>query len=433
MKYTLTKNGQLGLFIVFLICCQICSSTIHAQDVTAPYIKSVKLYKPGDQTSFPMINLNSSDVLELDFDDISNEYKNYYYSLVLCNADWSPGMLHSFEYINGFENTRITTYRNSSIANTRYIYYQAFIPDHNSLPNKAGNYLLKVFLDNDTSRLVFTRRMVIVDNQANIAAQVLQPFNSALYQNDQKLQLSVRTGNRIQAYSPSDIKVTVLQNNNWNTSLFLDRPTIFRGNYYEYSDDEKTSMPAGREFRWVDLRSLRLMSDRMLRMDNRGDTTKVFMKPDPPRVGMPYVYYKDLNGSYTIESIDNVNPFWQADYAYVHFTYFPPGNRAFEGKDVFIMGEMTNYGSDTSAKMVFNAERGAYEKTLFLKQGYYNYLYTTQPINGKGYPDFTETEGNYTNTENTYTILVYFRPFGARYDSVIGFAMVSSLFQKGGL
>jgi hypothetical protein len=148
---------------------------------------------------------------------------------------------------------------------------------------------------------------------------------------------------------------------------------------------------------------------------------------------MPYVYYKDLNGSFTIESLENINPFWQADYAYVHFTYFSPGNRALEGKDVFITGEMTNYGRDTSAKMIFNAERGAYEKTLFLKQGYYNYIYTTQPINGKGYPDFTETEGNYTNTENTYTILVYFRPFGARYDSVIGFTVISSLFQRNGL
>jgi hypothetical protein len=433
MKYTLPKNRQHGHFIALLICCQLSFAAVHAQDVTAPYIKSVKLYKPGDQTSFPIINLNSSDVLELDFDDISNEYKNYYYTLELRNADWSSGMLHSFEYTNGFENTRITTYRNSSIANTRYIYYQAFIPDHNSMPNKSGNYLLKVFLDNDTSRLVFTRRMVIVDNQANIKTQIQQPFNAVLYKTAQKLQISVQTGNRIQAYGPSDIKVAVLQNNNWNTSLFLDQPTIYRGNYYEYGDDEKTSMPAGREFRWVDLRSSRLISDRMLRMDNKGDTTFVFMKPDPPRAGMPYVYYKDLNGSFTIESIENINPFWQADYAYVHFTYFPPGNRALEGKDVIIMGEMTNYGSDTSAKMVFNAERGAYEKTLFLKQGYYNYIYTTQPINGKGYPDFTETEGNYTNTENTYTILVYFRPFGARYDSVVGYTIISSLFQRNGL
>jgi len=85
MKYTLTKNRL--LWLATLICSQLCYSVVNGQDVTAPYIKSVKLYKPGDQTSFPIINLNSSDVLELDFDDISNEFKNYYYSLQLCDAN----------------------------------------------------------------------------------------------------------------------------------------------------------------------------------------------------------------------------------------------------------------------------------------------------------------------------------------------------------
>ncbi|HEU0065417.1 MAG TPA: DUF5103 domain-containing protein, partial [Flavisolibacter sp.] len=226
------------------------------------------------------------------------------------------------------------------------------------------------------------------------------------------------------------IKVTVLQNKNWKTSLLLDKPTLFRGNYYEYNDEDKTTFPAGREYRWIDLRSLRLMSDRMQRMDNKGDTTTVIVKPDPSRASQRYIYYADLNGSYTIESLENINPFWQADYAYVHFSFFPPDNRPFEGKDVYLTGEITNYGEDNSGKMSFNQERGAYEKTLLLKQGFYNYIYTTIPANGSGYPDLSETEGNYWSTENTYIVLVYFRPFGARYDSVIGYTQVSSLFQK---
>lgn len=404
--------------------------------VSGPYgksIHSIKLYKPGDQASFPVMMLNSSDVLELHFDDLEADVKNYYYSFQLCNADWTPSILNTFEYTKGFQNVRITNYRNSSLSTTRYTHYQASFPDRNSYPTKSGNYLLKVFLNGDTSRLAFTRRFVIVENKTSVAAQVQQPFNSRLFKTDQKLQIAVKTDNRIQLFSPTDLKVVVLQNNNWQTSRLLDRPTIYRGNYYEYSDEEITSMPAGKEFRWVDLRSFRLKGDRVHEISSSKDSVFVTVKPDPSRNGQAYVYYRDLNGSYTLEALENINPFWQSDYAKVNFSYFPPGNKPFEGQDLYMFGEMTNYAWDNSGKMEFNKNRGAYEKTMFLKQGYYNYNYATRPTDKNGYPDFSQTEGNYWGTENSYTVLVYYRPFGARADELIGFTSLNSMLHRAGL
>lgn len=399
-----------------------------AQDDWGSAIHSAKLYKSGDQTSLPIISLGSIEALELHFDDLDNRYKNYYYTFQLCNADWSPTLLHPFEYIKGFQNARITNYRNSSLATVRYMHYQAAVPDRNCYPSKSGNYLLKVFLDNDTSKLVFTKRMVVIDNKAAIAAQIQQPYNSTLFRTAQKLSITIQTDSRVQILNPSDIKVVILQNNNWQTSYFLDRPTIYRGNYYEYSDEAITSFPALKEFRWLDLRSLRLLSDRMLNMDTHSDTTSVDVKPDPVRSGQTYVYYRDLNGSYTVETLEGVNPYWQGDYARVRFSYFPPNNHAYEGSDLYLFGEFTNYGSDDSGKMEFNKDRGAYEKTMFLKQGYYSYLYATQPYGKHAYPDFSQTEGNYYGTENSYTVLVYYRSFGDRADELIGYSQLNSSF-----
>lgn len=398
-----------------------------------PNIHAVKLYKSGDLASFPVLALNSNETLQLQFDDLDADVKTYYYSFVLCNADWTPSLLRTFEYTKGFQNVRITDYRNSSIAFTRYTHYQASVPDRNSAPNRSGNYILKVFVNGDTSQLAFTRRFVVVDNKAVVQAQIQQPFNSRLYNTAQKVQIGVKTDSRVQVFSPTDIKVVVLQNNNWHTALSMDRPTLYRGNYYEYTDESLTSFPALKEFRWIDLRSFRLKSDRVQRIEGRGNTTDIYIKPETQRSSQAYVYYRDLNGSYTIEALENINPFWQGDFATVHFSYFPPNNRAIEGQDVYLFGELTNYGMDTSGKMSFNAEKGAYEKTLLLKQGYYNYLYATLPINKKGYPDFSVTEGNYWGTENSYTVLVYYRPFGARADELIGYSSLSSIFQRQGL
>lgn len=406
------------------------ASVAFAQDrILDPDIKSVKLYRYGDQTSFPVISLNSTEGLELHFDDLDNHVKNYYYTFQLCNADWSPSMLHPFEYIKGFQNARITTYRHSSLATTRYIHYQVNIPDRNCYPSLSGNYLLKVFLDNDTNKLVFTKRMVVADARASVAAQILQPFNSTLFQTGQRLSVVVQTDNRIQVLSPSDIKVAILQNNNWQTSVFINRPTIYRGNYYEYSDESQTSFQALKEFRWIDLRSLRLQSDRMQDINNHGDTVKVTVKPDPERKSQVYVYYRDLDGRYTIETMESINPFWQGDYAMVHFSYIPPGNKPFPDKDLYLFGEFTHYASDSSGRMNFNKETGAYEKTMFLKQGFYNYLYALKS-DSNAYPDFSTTEGNYYGTENNYIVLVYYRPFGSRADEVIAYTSVNSFFQR---
>jgi hypothetical protein len=131
---------------------------------------------------------------------------------------------------------------------------------------------------------------------------------------------------------------------------------------------------------------------------------------------------------YFIETLDNFNPLWQADYAIVHFTFVPSGNSPYVNKELYLFGQLTNYGRDPEAKMRFNAEKGVYETAILLKQGYYDVGYATLEQNrGKASFVFDETEGNYWETENNYMILVYYRPLGGRYDQLVGFARLNSL------
>ena len=415
------------LFLVFVLHAQI------PDHVYRSNIHSITFTKTGDPYSYPVMSLNSGEQFDLNFDDLDADVKTYYFTYQLCNADWTPSTLFTFDYIKGFQNVRISTYRNSSIAFTRYTHYQAQLPDRNCIPTRSGNYLLKVFLDGDTSKLVFTKRFLVVDNKASIAAQVQQPFNAQWFRTYQKLQVAITLNSNINVFNQQDAKVVIIQNYAWPNALYLDRPNIFRGNYFEYNDEATTSFQAGREWRWIDLRSLRLMSDRMQRIEKKGNLTEVYVKPDAERQQQPYIYYRDLDGLFTIETTDNVNPYWQGDYAHVHFSFFPSGNRPYEGKKVHLYGAFTNFTPDDSSRMIFNEEKGAYEKTLFLKQGYYNYSYVTVPDNSSaGHISFENTEGNYWGTENLYMVLVYYRSFGSRADELIGYTTLSSIFQRSG-
>ena len=142
------------LLLFLLIISTTCGYSQLADHIFNPNIRSVKLFNYGDIYSYPVMNLHGKDQFELHFDDLEGDVKSYYYSYQLCNADWTPSNLFTYDYIKGFQSNRISTYRTSSLVSTRYTHYQAILPDRNCMPSRSGNYLLKVFINDDTSRLV---------------------------------------------------------------------------------------------------------------------------------------------------------------------------------------------------------------------------------------------------------------------------------------
>ncbi|MCW3087328.1 MAG: hypothetical protein JWQ78_714, partial [Sediminibacterium sp.] len=138
-------------------------------------------------------------------------------------------------------------------------------------------------------------------------------------------------------------------------------------------------------------------------------------------------FFRDRNGWDGINTTESVNPWWQGDYANVHFTFAPANNQPFAGKNVYLMGEMTGNQVGDTSKMEYDALRGVYIKTLFLKQGYYSYTYVTKDIrNPSPHADASLTDGNYWETENEYTVLFYHRPFSARHDELVAVTTINS-------
>lgn len=425
--------GQVKIFGLLLF--SICALSSEAQIPEAVYssrIRSVQLYPYGNQLGYPIIRLGGSDQLELHFDDLDADLKNYSYTYQLCNADWTPAMLSHFDFIKGFSQTRISAYRNSSIALTRYTHYQATLPDRNCVPSRSGNYILKVFLNGDTSRLVFTKRMLVIQERATVGAQVQQPFNGLYFKTHQKIQFNVNLNDGVDVMNPQQqIKIAILQNYRWDNALTGLRPTFFSRRTLEYNTENDALFPAGKEWRWVDLRSFRFQSERVADAKYSNTGTEIFVRTDGERTQQRFNFYRDSNGFYALGPSENINPLWQSDYATVHFSFAPQGNQPYVGKDVYLFGALTNYNLGESAKMTFNSEKGVYETSLFLKQGYYDYMYITVDANDpKKAASFETTEGNLWETENEYMILVYYRPLAGRADELIGIARLNSLVRR---
>ena len=413
----------IGAVTVFLLLPFITAAQV-PDKVYAANIHNVKLNISGNQIGYPVIKLNGAEQLDLNFDDLDAGVRNYSYTWQLCNADWTKTILSEFDYIKGFTQNRITTYRNSSIALVRYTHYMVTLPERSCVPSRSGNYLLKVFADGDTAKVVFTRRVLVIEEKATIGAQIQQPFDGQIFKTHQKLIFTVNLGNVNIINALQQVKVCILQNNRWDNALTSLQPPFIRQSSLEYNS-ENIVFPGGREWRWLDLRSFRLQSDRVATAKYNDKSTDIFVKPDLDRTPQRLVYYKDYNGMYYNEISESVNYLWQSDFADTHFTFIPAGNQQLADKDVYLFGELTNYGMDEKSKMVFNAEKGVYETDILLKNGYYNYDYIT--IDKQGGPaSFNYTEGNLWDTENSYTILVYYRGINGRVDELIGITRVNS-------
>jgi Domain of unknown function (DUF5103) len=401
--------------------------TGNAQVTDAVYkdnIKCVRLHMYGDQESMPIYNLSSNDQLELNFDDLDANIKSYYYTYQLCDYNWNPVSISPFMYIKGFTQQRIATNRYSSVALTKYTHYKAILPDRNTTITMSGNYLLKVFLDADTSKLAFTRRMLVLDQKAAIAGKVVQPLTPQYFRTHQKIQFNANISGLNTFSAAQQVKVVILQNFRWDNAIKDVPPTFVRGAMLEYNTENNCIFPGGKEWRWLDLRSFRLQSDRVDHADYKKTSTDIYLKTDGDRNNEKYVYYRDLNGMFMVTTYESINPYWQGDFATVHFSFATPDGKPYSGKDVYMAGQLTDYAYNTKTKMVYNAEKGLYECTVLLKQGYYNYAYITADQNNPAQKNMLE--GNYWETENSYIILMYYKAFSDRADQLIGVAKINS-------
>lgn len=411
---------------LFMLSVLVVASPSRAQVVERifkPNIRSVLFHEAGNPRGFPVVPLGVSSKINLEFDDLDANVKNYYYTFVLCDYQWHPSSLNAFDFMKGFTQNRITNYRYSSIAFTPYTHYQLLLPEQGSMPSRSGNYLLKVYLDGDTSKTVFTRQFVVFESKCSVAATVVQPSSASLFYTHQRVRMNVLLNN-LNALSPAQqVKVVVLQNNRWDIAQRDVAPTFVRINQLEYNSENLGIFSAGREWRWLDLRSFSLQTDRVDSGTYSRLRAELFLKADQDREGQRYAYYPDLNGGFFITSFESIQPAWQGDYCTIHFKYRTPDGKPYVGKELYLTGQHTGFQKSDQWKMTFVPASGTYELKTILKCGYYNYAYYTEDLTTR---KIDYKEGNYWETENTYTILVYYKSQTDRNDQLIGVSTINT-------
>jgi hypothetical protein len=387
-------------------------------------IQSVQLSNKAADLSSAMLRFNSEDQLKLSFDDLDAGYKNYFYTVVNCNSDWKPSDLNFNEYVNGFTENPVTEYHYSSGIITRhYTHYNLYFPNENLIILKPGNYILKVYEDNNPDRLIITKRFMVYENDVSIVTQF--KYGSALTNSltRQGINFSIQyPGYEIR--NPFELKVVLMQNNRWDNAITDLKPVFLRTEEATYDfSDAQNEFEGGSEFRNFDIKSIRYRSLYVDNIKTESEGVDVYLKPDEKRGTQRYSFAYDINGRYLVKIQEGTNSESDADYCTVHF-FLPYASPETQG-NVYVFGELTNWTCGRDNKLKYNYERNGYEGTLLVKQGYYNYQYVILS-DGNPVADVSPIEGSHSETENEYTVLVYYRSPSAVYDRLIGVKKINS-------
>ena len=152
---------------------------IHNDDVIYKNnIHTVLIYREGAEMSMPAILLNSDEKLFFAFDDFDQVVKKYYFTVIHCDAYWNTSSIQQMEYISGFTYDEIDDYYYSYNTTRKYMNYRGIFPTDYVQVTKSGNYILRVYEnDDEDENVIFTRRFMVVDPKVTVTGKVDKTTN----------------------------------------------------------------------------------------------------------------------------------------------------------------------------------------------------------------------------------------------------------------
>ncbi len=388
-----------------------------------PSIRSVQLHPLRFELGNPLIHLSFKDSLLLSFDDLIGDPQNYAYTLIHCNADWTPSDLMESEYLEGFYEVPITDYQFSFNTIQNYVHYQTVIPSANLKPTLSGNYLLIVFLENQKDQPILSQRMMIIEEKVSVKGSVKRATALEQRNYQHEIDFSIHHSGYEIDNPFSDIMPIITQNSRWDNVISGLQAVFVKDDEIVYDYEEENLFDGGNEYRFFDIQSLRYLSERLANISFETDTHKVILRTDEARRFQRYSgLAQDINGKRLIRVQEGSRNAIEADYALVRFTL--PYEHEISHGDLYVFGQISDYGFPESHRMTYNTEKNYYEANIYLKQGYYNYEYVLKKYEGGNINRFIE--GTHYQTVNDYHIYIYHRPTGESYDQLIGIQKLTS-------
>lgn len=385
-------------------------------------IRSLRAYIEGNYYANPVIELGGKDAVHIEFDDVSYARRYLRYSLTHCDASWNPSQITESEYIGGFNLFDITDFAYSSATFEQYVHYDITISNDEVPLLLSGNYLLKVFPEDDEETVLFQQRFRVVESRMGLDVIVSSRTDIDYNDSHQQLEITIDVSNYTIQNPYNDLKVVAVQNERSDNSIMVNNPLRVSGNTIVFAHNKKLIFDAGNEYRRFEMTTTNYIGMGVESYEYVHPYRHAKLRTDFVRADGSYSYDRTQYGRYTIRESDAEDSDTQADYMITNFSLQMP---KLANGTIYLDGEFTQHLQSQKYAMHYNDTTGAYELQLPLKQGAYNYQYLWVPTGAKS-GRTSRIEGDFYQTVNEYQVFVYYRHPNERYDRLIGYTIAHS-------
>ena len=383
------------------------------QQVFHGNVRTLTLVVDDDPTLPPYLLHRSRQHIDIEWDEMSHDYKRYRYHIDHCDWDWQPtdGIFES-DFLEGLNDQLVEDYEKSFNTTQTYTHYRLRLPSRELLLRLSGNYRVLVYEEDDRQNPVLEARFCIYEREAGIVAGLSSNTDVDFNDSHQQMTLSVGFGS-LQVFNPEqEMKVIVMQNRRWDSRVEGIQPNIRKQNGVEFTHNRRLIFPAGNEYHRFEILDVHRTATGVESID--------WFEPYyhatlfPAVVDRAYSYSEDQNGVYVLRSADDYDDATTAEYVVCHFLLQTP---RLEGGDVYVSGVWAGQTFRPDLRMDYDDEREQYHAAVLLKQGYYSYEFLQKDGLTR------RTMGSFFETENEYQVLVYYRQQGSRYDRLAGYGI----------
>jgi hypothetical protein len=395
--------------------------------IFSPEYRTLTVQLEGNRLAPPILTLDGEDILNIGFDGLGDERQYLRYSIQYCDADWTPSQLVDSEVFDGFNYADIEDYAFSRATITHYVHYSISLPNDDFRFNLSGNYLLKVYPENDPDDILLQARFMVQESAINISGTVSSRTDIDYNAANQQLSLDINTLNTRIRDVNTDLRVVISQNSRLDNEVTLIHPNRTMGSHAIYEHIQPLIFPAGNEYRRMETINNLYPGMGTDHIEYHPPFYHHILNLAHPRAHREYLYDSTQHGRYFVREYNADNSDTEADYVFVFFSL---DLLQIPDADVYLDGDFMLRKFNANSRMDYNPSTGRYEKLLLLKQGAYNYQFLVLPSNlddaqGRIVAS-NEIEGDHYQTVNEYLIRVYYRAPGDRYDRLLGVGILYS-------
>ena len=363
-------------------------------------VRTAQLYRTGDETSLPIVSLQSGETLTLAFDllDLGGEgTTGRPLSVYFYHADrrWRRDLLPS-EFMTAFLSDDIRQYEISSATQVDYVHYTYEFPNANIGFTTSGNFVVRVAEQGREDEVLLERAFFVSEDVAEVALG----FQTGFAGGETVVQPVVRLqpGPALSSAQPFDYAVCFARNGRFEQTRCTQDPSLLDLTLYQFYLPPDESFEAERPLYEVDLGPLQI-GPQVARIDYGTTPYTALLDLDYARFGNEATR-ASLTGQPVIETAyrGGGRPETAAEYVDAVFRYVPEGERE-AGGPVLVTGAFNAWALDPATALTWNPAEGYYEGSLLLKQGLYLYQYVVDDPTRRREATFLQS--------SLYTALVY--------------------------